>query len=80
MVAGCVAPGRALGYSESPLEGIDDLSLDRGLADRVWIPASEGGVPTPIVWALSSLIRHLEERTVLRMIMVSAVTVHGPDR
>ncbi len=43
MLTGCVAPGRPLGYSESPLEGIDDLSLDRGLADRVWIPESEGG-------------------------------------
>jgi outer membrane receptor protein involved in Fe transport len=43
LVSGCIAPGKPLGYSESTIDGIDDLSLDRGLADRVYIPASEGG-------------------------------------
>ena len=43
LVTGCIAAGRPLGYADATIEGIDDLTLDRGLASRVWIPASEGG-------------------------------------
>jgi outer membrane receptor protein involved in Fe transport len=56
--SGCAALGRPLGYTGSPVnDGIDDLSADIGVGNRVYLPVESGGLSNGSLVAQGELVQ-----------------------